>query len=56
MSAEEKFELRRRAWREQGIAIFDIEAIPGWDTRQFIQNYAEALYGKRQAAKAGDHG
>lgn len=56
MSEAEKFELRKRAWREQGIAIFDIEQIPGWDTRQLIQNYAEALYGKRQAAKACDHG
>lgn len=55
-SPEELAEMRKRAWREQGIAIFDVEQIPGWDTRQFIINYAEALYGKRQAAKARDHG
>lgn len=56
MSEAEKFELRKRAWRETGIAIFDIEQIPGWDTRQLIQNYAEALYGQRQATKAGNRG
>lgn len=56
MSEAEKFELRKRAWREKGIAIFEADLIPGWDMRQLIVNYAEALYGQRQATKAGNRG
>ena len=51
MSEAEKFGLRKRAWLDHGIAIFDVEAIPAWDTRQFIHQYAEALYGRREVHK-----
>ena len=44
-TATELFLLRRRAWREQGIAILPVAAIADPWLRQALTNEANRLYG-----------
>ena len=50
-SEAELFAMRRRAWREQGIAILSIDNITDPWLRQAITNEANRLYGDSMVTK-----
>ena len=50
MNEDELYDMRRAAWRKQGIAVLRIDDVRDEIIRQAVVNEATRLYGQREVA------